>query len=491
MILSDFFADILVTLPLTFLMAWACVLLLVDAFIPRRHRVWTVILSVLGLVISLVLVVTQMNQGDQTAFYGMVSVDGFSRLLQSVFLVSGLAGIALGYDYLKRMGIDRGEYYVLLIFSIGGMMSMSMANDLIMVFLSLEWLSIPLYILSASARPRIDSEESGLKYFLLGAYSGGFVMYGIALVFGATGTTALPGIVASVENLSANVGMLLVGSGLILIGLGFKVSAVPFHMWTPDVYQGAPTPVTGFMAVAAKAGGFAALLRVFVVALPELGDLKMPVLWVLSALTMFLGNFVAIAQSNIKRMLAYSSIAHAGYMLMALVSFGVPGVAQESVSSVLYYLLAYAFTSFGAWAVVIVLEKAAGTHDAPGGLSLDDYAGLGRKHPLIAAAMAIFMFSFTGIPPTMGFVGKFYLFRTAVEGGFIGLALIGVLTSLVSAYYYLRVVVIMYMRDGEPEVRREGLLNLTVAASAVLVVVLSLISAPLFQWVTQATLAGF
>ena len=289
MTLSDFFADILVTLPLTFLMAWACVLLLADAFIPHRHKAWTAGLSALGLLISLGLVVRQMSQGNQTAFMGMASIDGFSLFLQIVFLVSGLAGIGLGYDYLKRMNIERGEYYILMLFSIGGMMSMSMANDLIMVFLSLEWLSIPLYILSAFARPRVDSEESGLKYFLLGAYSGGFVMYGIALTFGATGTTALPGIVASIESMSANMGMLLVGAGLILIGLGFKVSAVPFHMWTPDVYQGAPSSVTGFMSVAAKAGGFAALLRVFIVALPDLGDTMMPVLWTLSALTMFLG----------------------------------------------------------------------------------------------------------------------------------------------------------------------------------------------------------
>jgi NADH-quinone oxidoreductase subunit N len=491
MTLSDFWADILVILPLTFLMAWACILLLVDAFIPHRHKAWTAMLSALGLVISLALVIWQFNQGEQTAFMGMASVDGFSLFLQSVFLMAGLAGITLGYDYLKRMEIERGEYYILLLLSIGGMMSMSMANDLIMVFLSLEWLSIPLYILSALARPRIDSEESGLKYFLLGAYSGGFTMYGIALVFGATGTTALPGIVAAVDSLSANTGMLLVGAGLMLIGLGFKVSAVPFHMWTPDVYHGAPTPVTAFMSVAAKAGGFAALLRVFVVALPEVSDIMLPLLWVLSALTMFLGNVVAIAQSNIKRLLAYSSIAHAGYILMALVSFGNPAVVQDSVAAALYYLVAYAFTSFGAWAVVIALEKSAQALEAPGGLRLEDYAGLGRKHPFLAAAMAIFMFSFTGVPPTMGFVGKFYLFRTAIEGGLVGLALIGVLTSLVSAYYYLRVVVIMYMRDGEPVARREGWLNLTVAASAVLVVVLSLISAPLFEWVSRATLSGF
>jgi NADH-quinone oxidoreductase subunit N len=245
------------------------------------------------------------------------------------------------------------------------------------------------------------------------------------------------------------------------------------------------------MSVAAKAGGFAALLRIGFVAFPGIGDLMMPILWGLAALTMFLGNFVAIAQSNIKRMLAYSSIAHAGYILMTLVVFHKPGMEAISVASALYYLVAYAFTSFGAWGVVIALEKTSATEAGNPGLSLNDYAGLGRKHPWLAAAMAIFMFSFTGVPPTLGFVGKFFLFRTAIEGGLVGLALIGVLTSLVSAYYYLRIIVIMYMREGEPQVRRETWLNLTIAASAVLVIALSLYATPLFNWATQAALPGF
>jgi NADH-quinone oxidoreductase subunit N len=491
MTLSQFLADMNAILPLAFLMGWACILLLVDLFIPPGRKAWTAFLAALGLGFSLALVILQMPAGPQSAFGGMVSVDGFALFLQVVFLISGLAGIALAYDYLHRMEIDRGEFYTLLLFSIGGMMSMAMANDLIMVFLSLEWLSIPLYILAAFARPRLDSEEAGLKYFLLGAYSGGFVMYGIALVFGATGTTNLTGVLGVVDSLNANLPMLLVGAALILIGLGFKVSAVPFHMWTPDVYHGAPTPVTGFMSVAAKAGGFAALLRVFVVALPALGDYLMPVLWSLAALTMFLGNFAAIAQSNIKRMLAYSSIAHAGYILMALVTYSKPGLAADSVASALFYLVAYAFTSFGAWAVVIALEQNRREGQITNsGITLDDYAGMGRRNPVLAAAMTVFMLSFTGVPPTLGFVGKFYLFRTAIEGGLVGLALIGVLTSLVSAYYYLRVVVIMYMREGEPQVRREPLLNLAIAASAVLVVALSLYAAPLFQWAIQAALPG-
>jgi NADH-quinone oxidoreductase subunit N len=242
MTLSQFLADLSAIQPLVFLMAWACALLLVDLFIPAGRKVWTALLAAVGLLAALGMVFVQMNQGVQSAFNDMVSVDRFALFLQVVFLLSGLGGIALAYDYLQRMGIERGEFYTLLLFSIGGMMSMSMVNDLIMVFLSLEWLSIPLYILSAFAIPRRESEESGLKYFLLGAYSGGFVMYGIALVFGATGTTNLDSVFAAVEALNANLPMLLIGAALILIGLGFKVSAVPFHMWTPDVYDGAPTP---------------------------------------------------------------------------------------------------------------------------------------------------------------------------------------------------------------------------------------------------------
>jgi NADH-quinone oxidoreductase subunit N len=409
-----------------------------------------------------------------------------------LFLSSGLIGIALAYDYLKRMGLERGEYYTLLVFSIGGMMFMSLAADLIVVYLALEWLSYPLYVLAGFARPQLDSEESALKYFLLGAFAGGFALFGIALVFGATGTTALVGIVEVIAQGTTDLTMLAIGAALILIGIGFKISVVPFHMWTPDVYHGAPSAVTAFMAVGAKAGGFVGLLRVFVVAFPHLATDLAPILWSVAALTMILGNIVAIAQSNIKRMLAYSSIAHAGYTLMAVVPFGQADVSGDAVAAVLFYLIAYALTNFGAWAVVIALEKAEGAaKELRSGLELKDYAGLGKKYPLLAAAMTIFMLSFTGVPPTLGFVGKFYLFRTVLEGGFVGLALIGVLTSLVSAYYYLRIVVIMYMQEGEPVVQRETWLYLTATASAVSIVFLSLFSAPLFDWASGAVFQMF
>jgi NADH-quinone oxidoreductase subunit N len=338
-------------------------------------------------------------------------------------------------------------------------------------------------VLAGFARPQIESEEASLKYFLLGAFSAGFMVYGIALVFGATGATGLSEIVAAFNAGTADVALASIGAALVMIGLGFKVAAVPFHMWTPDVYQGAPSAVTAFMSVGAKAAGFAALLRVFVLAFPAISMDLTPVLWVLAALTMILGNVVAISQSNIKRLLAYSSIAHAGYILMALVPYGQEGVASDAVASALFYLMAYAFTNFAAWAVVISLEKSEGR-----GLAISDYAGMGRKYPALAAVMAVAMLSFTGVPPTLGFLGKFYLFRTVLEGGYVWLAIIGVLTSLISAYYYLRVVIVMYMQDGEPEVRHETWLYLTASVTAIATVVLSLFSAPLFNWASQAVL---
>ena len=485
MSLTDLLHNMNVVLPMAVLIGWSCVLLLVDLFIPKGHKGWTALLAALGILLSMGLTISQVNQAT-AGFNGMVIRDGFSFFLNILFLGSGLAGIALAYDYIKRMEIERGEYYVLLLFSISGMMLMSQANDLIVVFLALELLSIPLYVLAGFARPRVESEEASLKYFLMGAFSGGFIVFGIALVFGASGTTNLSEIFNTIRIGIANLPLLTIGAALILVGLGFKVAAVPFHMWTPDVYHGAPSAVTAFMSVGAKAGGFAALLRIFISAFPILSTDMTMILWAISALTMFLGNVVAIAQSNIKRLLAYSSIAHAGYIMMALVPYGKTSLNSHTVSAALFYLVAYALTSFGAWAVVIALEKAEGQ-----GLALDDYAGLARKYPLLAASMAVFMLSFTGVPPTLGFMGKFYLFRTVIEGGYLGLALIGVFTSLISAYYYLRVIVIMYMREGEPVARTEFWVQFTAAAAAVLVVLLSLVAAPLLNLASKAVLLTF
>jgi len=478
--------DLFAILPVLILVVWACVLLLLDAFLFKQRKGVTAFLSTVGLAAALGFTLAQAS-GEVVAFSGMYVVDGFAVFIDGLLLVSGLIAVALSYDYLKRMGLARGEYYVLLLFSISGMMLMASASDLIMVFLALELLSIPLYVLSAFARPQVQSEEAGLKYFLLGAFAGGFFVFGTALIYGATGHTGLAQIVAAIESGTlANPQLLLSGAALILVGLGFKVAAVPFHMWTPDVYHGAPSSVVAFMAVGAKAGGFAALLRVFVVAFPALSVDLTPVLWGVAAATLVIGNVVAIAQRNIKRMLAYSSISHAGYILMAFVAYGQDAARLDAVASALFYLLAFALTSFGAWAVVIALERSEGK-----GLQLDDYAGLGSKYPALAAAMAVFMLSFTGVPPTLGFAGKFFLFRAVLNGGFVGLAILGVVTALISAYYYLRVVVIMYMRPGEPQAHSEPWLNLTAVGAAVGTVLLFVFSQPLFGWAADAVLRLF
>ena len=556
-------SDLLSILPVVVLTVWAVLLILADLFIPRDRKGLTAFLAALGLVVTLVVMIVQ-GWRERTAFNEMIVMDGFSAFINVIILGSGLLGIALSYDYLKREGIERGEYYYLMLFSIVGMMLMGMAADLIVVFLALELLSIPLYVLAGFARQRFESEEAALKYFLLGAFATGFVVYGIAMIFGATGTTSLAGIVAALGG-EANLLLFSVGAALVLIGLGFKVAAVPFHMWTPDVYQGAPTSVTAFMAAGAKIGGFAALLRIFFTAFPAVAEDLTPVLWAVSALTMIVGNFIAIAQSNIKRMLAYSSIAHAGYILMALVPYGQPALAQNAVASALFYLIAYALTNFAAWSVVIAVERArpaaagesrraalaqtqpeletaaaaagrsggelvgvmagaggpagdpaaareaaaarplsgpadlrlstetdGGSRAAAGsGLMLDDYAGLARRSPLLAGVMAVAMLSFTGVPPTLGFLGKFYLFRTVLDGGFVGLALVGVVTSLISAYYYLRLIVIMYMREGDPEVRSEPWLNATAVVTAAATLLLVVIAGPLFNWASQAVMRLF
>ena len=477
-------SDLTTILPVTILTVWACALLLLDLFIPKTRKGITALLSALGLAVTLGYTIAQIGN-EVTGFNGMVTLDGFSIFVNALLLVSGLLGVALAYGYVKRMGIERGEYYTLLLFSVVGMMLMAQATDLIIVFLALELLSIPLYVLAAFTRDKTESEEAGLKYFLLGAFSSGFLVYGIALIFGATHTTNIFAIVTAASSSTGSL-LLTIGAALLLIGFGFKVAAVPFHMWTPDVYQGAPTAVTAFMSSGAKIAGFAALLRVFATAFPSIAADMTDVFWVISAATMIVGNVVAIAQTDIKRLLAYSSIAHAGYILMAFVPYGNDKVVATSVAAGLFYLVAYVFTNFGAWGVVIALEKKEGK-----GLALDDYAGLAKKHPALAAAMAIFMLSLIGLPPTIGLIGKLYLFRAVIDAGFVWLAIIGVLTSLVSAFYYLRVVVIMYMKDGEPATEREPFLVMTTLVTALVTVVVSFVPQFLFAWASDAVLKLF
>ncbi|MBA4421085.1 MAG: NADH-quinone oxidoreductase subunit N [Anaerolinea sp.] len=476
--------DFLSLLPHTVLLVWASLLLLVDLFIPKNKKAITAMLAGSGLLITFILVLRQWG-GQSLAYHQMVVVDNFAVFLNGLFALTGIVSILIAYDYLNRMSIQKGEYYVLLLFSVSGMMLMASAADLIMVFLALELLSIPLYILSALAIPRSESAEAALKYFILGAFAAGFVLYGTALIFGATQNTALVEIVAKINAGGLDTGLLIVGAGLLLVGFSFKVAAVPFHMWTPDVYQGAPSPVTGFMSIGAKAAGFAALIRVFTLALPSFSAVIAPLFAVMAALTMIVGNVAAVSQSNIKRMLAYSSIAHAGYILMALVPYANPAAAANATASALMYLVVYGLTSLGAWAVISAVEKVDG-----GDLGVHDYSGLGKRHPWLAAAMTVFMLSFTGVPPLIGFWGKFFLFRTAIEGGYVLLAIIGLLTSLISAWYYLRVIVMMYFRDGEVEASKAITINVAAVGLAVLVLLIGLLPTGLFNLALQALANG-
>jgi len=475
-------SDLTTALPLIFLMGWASVLLLVAVFVKDRPGLFPA-LSALGLIVTGALAWPGLNQ-QTSAFSGMYVADGFSTFITLLLMLSGLLAIAISTDYLKRFDIGRPEYYIIMLFSISGMMLMASAADLIVIFLALELLSIPLYVLAAFAQPDANSEEAGLKYFLLGAFASGFLLYGIALIYGATGATGLSEIyVAAQAGIEAPI-LMLIGAALILVGLGFKVAAVPFHMWTPDVYQGSPTTVTAFMAAGAKIGGFAALIRIFIVALPSISEAITPVLWAVAAATLIIGNILAIAQNNVKRMLAYSSISHAGFLIMAIVPYANDAARFDVVASALFYLLAFVIASFGSWGVVIALEKKAGR-----GLSFKDYAGLGQSNPALAFSMLVFMLSFTGIPPTLGFTGKFFVFRTVLEGGYTSLAIVGVLASLISAYYYLRLIVVMYMQKGSPKALNDSWLRWTTLGTALATVLLFIFAEPLFDLASRALLA--
>jgi NADH-quinone oxidoreductase subunit N len=453
--------DIFSILPLTVLLVWTLLMLLIGLFLPKRWTAVHPILAVLGLAAAGVTLALQSGQ-SLVGFGGMVRQDGFSVFLDALFLLSGGLAVVMAPAYLKRIGINTYEYYTLLLFSLSGMLLMASAANLIIVFLALELLSFPLYVLAGIARPRVESEEASLKYFLLGSFASAFVLFGIAFLYGATKAT-----------------------GFTEIGLGFKIAAVPFHAWAPDVYQGAPSSVSAFMAVGAKAAGFAALLRLYLMVFPGQAAVLTPIFAGLAALTMVVGNLLALVQTNLKRLLAYVGIASAGYMLMAFAPFGNTAVRADSLASALFYLLAFALTSFGAWAVLLTLEHADGT-----GLSLTNLAGFGKRSPLLAAAMTVFMLSFTGIPLTLGFWGKFYLFRTAIAGGYTWLAVLGLLTSLLAAFVAFRVIQQMYFREGDVELHPSYWTNFVAIFCALCVVVLSFMPAQLFELAARAVLGG-
>lgn len=424
--------------PVLILSVTALVLLVLDLLPPRKGKEHLGVVGLAGVVASLVASLYFWG-ADEPAFKGMVVLDGFAIFFNLVIGFAVGLVLLLSLDYVRRQGAESGEFYILVLLSAVGMTLMASAGDLIIVFLGLETMSLALYVLAGTFRSRIESAEASMKYFLLGAFASGFFIYGIALIFGAAGSTNLDRIGVALAAGAARDPLLLVGFGLLLVGFGFKISSVPFHMWASDVYQGAPTSVTTLIATGSKAAAFAALLRVLLSALrPVQADWAL-LLWGLAVLSMTVGNVVAIAQQNVKRMLAYSSIAHVGYILIGVVAGGSLGNA-----SVLFYLLVYTFTTAGAFGVILLLER-----NGREAVEVGDLAGLASRHPLMALVLTIFLLSLVGIPPTAGFVGKFYLFGAAVRAGYIWLAVIGVLNSAVAAYYYLRIVVVMYMREPE------------------------------------------
>ena len=476
--------DIFSILPLAALTVWALLMLLAGLFIPRKLTIVQPLLAVIGLALTAVLLFAT-THAPQQGFGGMVSVDGFSVFLDSIFIITGLLAVILAPSYLERIGIDQYEYYPLLLLSLSGMLLMASASDLIIVFLALELLSIPLYVLAGIARPRLESEEASLKYFLLGSFASGFVLFGMAFLFGGTGSTGFNAMLAALQSGQANLTFVIAGAALFLIGLAFKIALVPFHFWAPDVYQGAPSSVTAFMAVGAKAAGFAALLRLYLMVFSSQSAALAPIFAAIAALTMIVGNLLALVQTNLKRLLAYVGIASAGYMLMAFVPFGNLAVQADSLASALFYLLAFTLTSFGAWAVMLSMEHSDGQ-----GLELENLAGLGKRSPILAAAMTIFMLSFTGIPLTLGFWGKFYLFRTVIAGGYVWLAVLGLLTSLLAAYVAFRVIQQMYFREGEPQVFWNYWTSVVAIFCALSVVVFSFMPGELFAQAAKALLGA-
>jgi NADH-quinone oxidoreductase subunit N len=429
--------DFVLLVPQFIVLITGMALMLLESFTPAGSKGRLGRITVVAVAIAAYTLGFQWSNHPRSILHGMIVIDNFSVFFQWLFLAIAGVSAFISMRFNEREGIERGEYYALLLFACSGMMLMASSGDLIATFLGIEILSIATYVLAGFKRTDIRSNESSLKYFLLGSFATAFLLYGIALIYGSTGTTNY-GVIRELAQLQGRVqSTTLIGMGLLLVGFGFKVALVPFHSWAPDVYEGAPTPVTAFMTVGPKAAGFAALIRILVQAFPFLAEDWSSILWVVAILTMTLGNVVAVLQTNVKRMLAYSAIAHAGYILVGIVAN-----SNMGFSSVLFYLVIYTVMNLVAFSVVLSFSRKGDSR-----VNLEDYAGLGRKAPFPAAALSLALISLAGIPLTGGFVGKFYLFSAAIQRGYIGLAIVGVLNSVVSVFYYFRVMVFMYMRE--------------------------------------------
>ncbi|BBX35703.1 NADH:ubiquinone oxidoreductase subunit N [Mycolicibacterium mageritense DSM 44476 = CIP 104973] len=491
---------------------------LIEAFAPRQSRYAAQLtLAVGGLLaagVAVALVARDLQGGPgKAAVVGAVVLDAPALFLQGTILVVGILGILLiaerevsaesdrgarGLDgftpqasavagsvaeqLATKAGVMQTEVFPLTMFAIGGMLLFPAANDLLTMFIALEVLSLPLYLLCGLARRRrLLSQEAALKYFLLGAFSSGFFIYGAAMLYGYAGTLRLGGIADAVDQGSGNTSLALIGTGLVLVGVLFKVGAVPFHSWIPDVYQGAPTAITAFMAAATKIAAFGAMLRLFYVALPHLRDDWRPVLWAIAILTMVIGTLTAVTQSDVKRMLAYSAIAHSGFILTGVIAANPAGV-----SSTLFYLFAYGFSTVGAFAVVGLVRNAAGDEAT----AMAQWAGLGRRYPIVGVVFSLFLLAFAGIPLTSGFVSKFAVFKAAGTGGAIPLVVIGVVASAVAAYFYVRVIVLMFFTDppeDAPEVVvPSGLTTAVVTVTAAVTFALGALPQPLLDLANNA-----
>jgi NADH-quinone oxidoreductase subunit N len=417
--------------------ALALVVLLLDLLIRKKE-----VLALVSMA-GAIFVAWTLKASSGTTFSGMFVSDGYSTFFKLIFLVNVVLSVLISIKYIAVEKANRGEYYSLILFSTIGMMIMASAGDLIVLYLGLELMALSTYVLAGFLRQDVKSNEAALKYFLLGAFSSAFLLYGISIVYGLTGTTDLRSIAAfiSERGLTDNSSLLL-SVIFLIVAFGFKIAAAPFHMWAPDVYEGAPTSITAFMSVGPKAAGFAVLGRVFMVAFISVKVDWAAILIPVSILTMAVGNIVALSQTNIKRMLAYSSIAHAGYALLGIIAAN-----NEGIAAMMNYLMIYAFMNVGAFAVIIMLRSEGFKGD-----SIYDYEGLSKTHPLAAMLMLIFMFSLTGIPPTAGFIGKLYLFMSAVNAGYTWLVVVAVIFSAISAYFYLRIVMYMYMREPKETV---------------------------------------
>ena len=466
------------------------VLLVMHAFVGERFGSWYVPLTAsVGFAVALYLCVAVWGDSE-LQLGGAIALDGFATFCKAALAIFGLLTVWLSHDYLRKEGLDESEFYALALFAVAGMMLMAGAADLMVMFLALETFSICLYVMVGYRRRSLAGQESAMKYFLLGAFSSAFFLLGIALVYGATAATNLyrSTDAAGGESIQAflagsatsEVGLLILGAGLLIVGLGFKVAVVPFHMWTPDAYQGAPSPVTGFMAAGSKLAGFAALIRLFDVVLFSLRWDWRPLLIAIGVATMVVGSVVAVVQEDVKRILAYSSIAHAGFVLT-----GVIAASDGGISGSLFYLATYGITVLGSFAVVAVL---AGRNEQR--VRLVDYRGLFFDNPLLAGALTLFLLSLAGVPITVGFVGKLLVFGAAIDAGYSWLVVLGVLTSAIAAFFYLRIMVVMYMQEADeerPGVRIGRLPGLVIGLAALATLGLGLYWGPLIDLAERAT----